>query len=63
MFFISVGSSASEHEPMPKMETGYMDMKPGSVGSGGASTDPGYIDMSLSTPPADKGKAIKNVPQ
>eukprot|EP00105_Crassostrea_gigas_P026857 XP_011447957.1 PREDICTED: insulin receptor substrate 1-B isoform X3 [Crassostrea gigas] len=49
------GSSASEHEPMPKMETGYMDMKPGSVGSGGASTDPGYIDMSLSTPPADKG--------
>lgn len=60
--FIFVGSSASEHEPMPKMETGYMDMKPGSVGSGGASADPGYIDMSLSTPPADKGKPIRDVP-
>lgn len=55
------GSAASDHEPVPKLETGYMDMKPGTVSSGGATTDPGYIDMSLSSPQVDKTTCKKNI--
>ncbi|XP_055995968.1 mucin-2-like isoform X2 [Ostrea edulis] len=48
------GSSTSDHEIVPKQEGGYMDMKPGTVSNMGTNPDPGYIDMSLSSPHVDK---------
>lgn len=33
-----------------------MDMKPGTVSNMGTNPDPGYIDMSLSSPHVDKGE-------
>ncbi|XP_062580764.1 insulin receptor substrate 2-A-like [Saccostrea cucullata] len=51
------GSSASDHEPVPRMEGGYMDMKPGSMGSN--NPEPGYIDMSISSPHSEKAASAQ----